>query len=275
MGDIFSKWEILTLVEMKSVVQKRFLVFFFLVPHVERAAPQAYDCHTSSTFFGDWIQRTFFSFLLPKPTIWLGGGEGSRLCSRTSPKLATLTMGHPTGPPNPAWLGACPHCLPDDHLHMEGRSAAPHPHAWTPTGLSKEAWSIFPTGRLRFLNIFWWGIWPADASNSSLSWRHQYIALCDRIVMWEIREEGSVLSNQTHRAPQNKMPAEQSCWPHARKITSSHWWPLGHLLTLHRCFTSKVPPACLHRDPQRTEQLKCCLLLPERIWDDLPCKAHR
>ena len=60
MGDIFSKWEILTLVEMKSVVQKRFLVFFFLVPHVERAAPQAYDCHTSSTFFGDWIQRTFF-----------------------------------------------------------------------------------------------------------------------------------------------------------------------------------------------------------------------
>lgn len=128
----------------------------------------------------------------------------------------------------------------------------PHPHAWTPMSLSKEAWSIFPTGRLRFLNIFQWGIWTVDASSSLLPWRCPYTALRDRTVKWEMWEE--LVTRHTGHL-QNKMPAEQSCWPHTRKIASSHRWHLGHVPTPHRWLTSKAPPVCVHRDPQGLSSL--------------------
>ena len=151
-------------------------------------------------------------------------------------------MGHPAGPPDPAWLGACPHCLPDDHLHVERCSAAPHPHAWTPTSLSKEAWSVFPTGRLRFLSIFRWGIWTADASSSLLSWRGPYTAPRDRTVKWEMWEE--LVTRHTGHL-QNKMPAEQSCWL-LQALTDDTWAscsPFADALPLrcHQCAFTGIP----------------------------------
>lgn len=40
MGDIFSKWETLTLMEIKPVVQKRCLASVSLVPNIEKSAPK-------------------------------------------------------------------------------------------------------------------------------------------------------------------------------------------------------------------------------------------
>lgn len=178
MGDLFSKWEALTLIEIKSGVQKRFLVFFSLVPRVERTVPKLTTVAPHSSIIWDWIQRTWnHSCFQSQPWGW---GWSSRLCSRTSPGPAPLAMGHLAETPDPAWPRASHTARQRTTPAWRDIAALPPAHALPPTSLTKEARSIFPTGaRLRFPSTFWWSIRPVDASSSSLSWKHQYTALCD------------------------------------------------------------------------------------------------
>lgn len=136
------------------------------MPKVERTALNLTTVIPHCTIFWGWIWKTWNHSCFQSP--------------RTSPKLAPLTTGHPTGLPDPAWPGVCHHCMLNDHPNLERcGSTAPHPQALIPKSLTKEAWSIFPAGRLRFPNILWWSIWSVDADSSSLSWRYQYTAVCD------------------------------------------------------------------------------------------------
>lgn len=57
--DAFSKWETLTPIEIKSVVQRRFLVFSSLVPNVESHAPKFTTVVPHPTMFWGWIQKTW------------------------------------------------------------------------------------------------------------------------------------------------------------------------------------------------------------------------
>ena len=143
MGDIFSKWEMLTLVEMKSVVQKRFLVFFSLVPHVERTTPKLMTVVPHSSFFGDWIQRTWnHSCFQSQPLAW--GWRGLKTMFQDLTQIGNINDGTSHRASDPAWLGACPHCLPDDHPYIERHSAAPKPTCLDPHEPLKGGTVHFP-----------------------------------------------------------------------------------------------------------------------------------
>lgn len=69
MGDLFSKWEALTLIEIKSGVQKSIL---FLSASCGKDRPQAYNCRTSFQHYLGLDSQDLESFLLLKLTMRLG-----------------------------------------------------------------------------------------------------------------------------------------------------------------------------------------------------------